>query len=276
VTKTVVATLVAIALDERTLRSVDQPLAELLPSYAHLMARDVKAITLHQLLTTTAGLRPDWPGQPPHFVTARDWVAAILADAETVYDPAPGFTQAHAESHLLSAILVAATGRPVLDYAREKLFEPLGIDTYPAAEPAGWPGHIAAPEGFAWPTDPQGHHVGFAGLTLSARDMAKLGRLWLDEGRWEGRQLVSAAWVEEATQQHVSIGGESGFGYQWWVTTADGHPAYAALGSGGQLLEVVPALGLVVVVSSTQAVGNAEADSYLELVATHIAPAVAR
>jgi CubicO group peptidase (beta-lactamase class C family) len=145
----------------------------------------------------------------------------------------------------------------------------------PAAEPVGWVTDGRG-RGFTWPKDPQGRHFGFTGLSLTARDLAKLGRLWLDRGRWNGRQLVSAAWVNESTQVHVSTGETTGYGYQWWVTTADGHPAFATMGSAGQLLEVVPDLGLVVVVSSPKKPGNAEADLYIELVSSHIAPAVGR
>jgi len=85
---------------------------------------------------------------------------------------------------------------------------------------------------------------------------------------------MSAAWVDESTRAQVDTASTpEQYGYQWWVTTADGDPAFAAMGSGGQLVEVVPDLGLVVVVSSTAAVGNADTGLYLELV-SEIAPAI--
>ncbi len=275
VTKSVMSMLIGIALDERRLRGVEQTLAELLPAYAAAMPPEVKAITLRQVLTMTAGLSPDAPDLP-RFMTAGDWVAAILREG-TQQPAGQSFAYSSAGSHLLSAILRQATGRSTLDYAREKLFTPLGIDTVPAAEPAARPESASEYDRarFAWPIDPQGNHAGFSFLKLTARDMDKLGRLWLDKGRWAGRQLVSASWVEESTRPHVGTADTpEHYGYQWWVTTADGHPAYAAMGSGGQLIEVVPELGLVAVVASTDAVGAASAAVYLSLVSDYIAPAI--
>ena len=264
-------------IDERRLRGVDQTLAELLPAYAATMPPSVKAITLRQVLTMTTGLRADPPGGLPGFVTSSDWVATILREG-TQQPAGQGFAYASAGSHLLSAILRQATGRSTLDYARAKLFTPLGISTLPAAEivarEESQPAYDRA--GFAWPTDPQGNQSGFSFLKLTARDMATLGQLWLDKGRWAGRQLVSAAWVTESTRSHVDTQSTpEQYGYQWWVTTADGHPAYAAMGYGGQLIEVVPDLDLVTVVASTDAPGAAGSDLYLDLV-SYIAPAIRR
>ena len=275
VTKSVMSMLVGVAIDERKLRGVDQTLAELLPAYAATMPPAVKAVTLGQVLTMTAGLPPD-PPDLPGFVTSSDWVTTILTDG-TQQPAGQGFAYSSAGSHLLSAILRQATGRSILDYARAKLFTPLGISTVPAAEPVArtesGPAYDRAR--FAWPTDPQGNHAGFSFLKLTARDMAKLGQLWLDQGRWGDRQLVSAAWVAESTRSHVDTQSTpEQYGYQWWVTTADGHAAYAAMGYGGQLVEVVPDLGLVAVIASTAAPGAAGPEVYLDLVSSYIAPAI--
>ena len=94
---------------------------------------------------------------------------------------------------------------------------------------------------------------------------------------WKGRQLVSPSWVAESTQPQVATNSTpEQYGYQFWVTTADDHPAYAAIGFGGQLVEVVPDLGLVVVVASADEIGAAPSEVYLDLVADYIAPAVSR
>jgi CubicO group peptidase (beta-lactamase class C family) len=277
VTKSVMSMLVGIAIDERKLRGVDQTLAELLPAYAAAMSPAVKAVTLRQVLTMTAGLPPD-PPDLPAFVTSSDWVGSILAEG-TRQPAGQGFAYSSAGSHLLSAILRQATGRSTLDYAREKLFTPLGISTVPAAEPVAREESRPTYESarFAWPTDPQGNHVGFSFLKLTARDMARLGQLWLNQGRWAGRQLVSAGWVTESTTAHVDTHSTpEQYSYQWWVTSADGHRAYAAIGYGGQLIEVVPDLDLVAVVASTDAPGAAGAQVYLDLVSSYVAPAIGR
>jgi CubicO group peptidase (beta-lactamase class C family) len=283
VTKSVMSILVGIALDEGVLGSVDQTLSELLPEYAAIMAPDVAGVTLEQVLTMTAGLPEDprAPATAPHYLT-EDWVAAILSGG-LEQPPGEGFAYASAGSHLLSAILVEATGRSVLDYARDKLFNPLGISTDPAAEPLAVEENLPVYEAasFAWPVDPQGVHLGDAFLKISAPDMAKIGQLMLDDGRWDAKQIVPAQWVTESTRAHVSTGGYGiggdDYGYHWWVTTADGHDAFAAVGFGGQLIEVVPDLALVVVVSCTIPEGNVhlDASTFRGLVNAVVAPAIA-
>ena len=282
VTKSVMSILVGVAIDEGDLGGVDQTLSELLPEYAAIMAPDVAGVTLEQVLTMTAGLPedPDPRAAPSPYFLTEDWVAAILSGG-LEQPPGKGFAYASAGSHLLSAILVEATGRSVLDYARDKLFNPLGISTDPAAEPLAVEENLPVYEAasFAWPVDPQGLHLGDALLKISAPAMAKIGQLMLAGGRWDEKQIVPAQWVTESTQAQVPTEGGVGaddYGYQWWVTTADGHDAFAAAGFGGQLIEVVPDLDLVVVVSCTIPEDlPLEAATFLALVDHLVAPAIA-
>lgn len=260
VTKSFLSTLVGIAVSEGDLE-LEQTLSELLPSYVGGMTRQVGAITVRQLLTMTAGLPADGSTDPRP--SGGDWVADIVRRG-TVQPPGQGFAYSSVSSHLLAATLVEASGRPLLAYAREKLFDPLGIATRPAFQPVlapGLPDRVEAQQsrayqkaGFAWPRDPQGVNVGYGYLKMTAEDMVKLGNLYLDKGVWEGGQLVPSGWVEDATSPAVSTaeGGFGGvdYGYQWWVTSAGEHPAFAAIGYGGQIIEVVPDLRLVVVAST--------------------------
>jgi CubicO group peptidase (beta-lactamase class C family) len=253
VTKSIVSTLVGIAIDEGLL-SLDQTLDQLLPDETGHMSPNVATITLRQLLTMTAGLPEDPPHRRP--VASGDWVAEIL-ERGTAQPPGAGFVYSGVSSHLLAAALVEATGRPVLVYAREKLFDPLGVDTRPAFQPLILPGEpdprrAYQRAGFAWPRDPQGVHTGAAEAKLTAPEMLALGQLFLHEGVWDDTELVPASWVEEATGPMVETGDPSAghYGYQWWVTKAGEHEAYAAVGAGGQIIEVVPDLDLVVVAST--------------------------
>ena len=259
VTKSFLSTLVGIAVSEGVLE-LDQNLDELLPSYADVMTPQVGAITIRQLLTMTAGLPADGGTDPRP--SGEDWVADIVRRG-TVQPPGQGFAYSSVGSHLLAATLVEASGRPLLAYAREKLFDPLGIDTIPAFQPVlrGVSDRVEARQirryekaGFAWPRDPQGINVGYGSMKMTAADMVKLGNLYLHEGAWEGEQLVPSGWIEEATSRAVRTGaggfGGPGYGYQWWVTTSGDHPAFAAIGYGGQIVEVVPDLRLVVVAST--------------------------
>jgi CubicO group peptidase (beta-lactamase class C family) len=257
VTKSVTAALVGIALGEHTLGGLDQPIGRLLAR--HLPPRPdprIRAVTLEQVLTMTAGLPADpTDGAPPSLVRAGDWVQFVLG-RHPATKPGSRFAYSSDGSHLLSAIVADATGQPTLRYAQAKLFAPLGIASDDPFEPLFAPRNAAAYQraGFAWPTDPQGYHLGYGFLKLTARDLAKLGYLYLKGGTWEGRQVVPAAYVRASTQTQVPTGGTfgpfTGYGYQWWTTTEQGHHAFAAVGLGGQLIEVIPDLDLVVVLTS--------------------------
>jgi CubicO group peptidase (beta-lactamase class C family) len=253
VTKTIMSTLIGTAVDEGKLHGVNQTLDQLLPTYSPVMNRQVAAITLRQLLTMTSGLPADDDEYSAEvYRPGQDWVRNILAHG--LSGPVGHFQYSNAGSHLLSAILSHATGRTTLDYGREKLFDPLGIRTRPAAEPVALPENINDYEraAFAWPTDPQGINLGNAYVKVTASDMAKLGQLWLQNGRWHNRQLVSAKWIKASRTDRVPTGdGVAGaYGYQVWLGTNGGQDAVMARGSGGQLIEIVPALGLVVTVLS--------------------------
>lgn len=282
VTKSVTSTLVGIALAEGSIKSLDQTLAQLLPQHLKDMTAPVPAITLRQLLTMTAGLDEDRPdGSTGPWLESTNFVRGILR--EGVHRP-PGdqFGYSSGTAHLLAAIVVQATGRPLLDYARDKLFDPLGIVTRPAAQPLDVTGMEAAYEkaGFAWPVDHQGINMGGVRLKMRPRDMVKLGQLYLDGGRWNGKQILPAAWVRDATTARVWAGGFGGssYGYQWWVTTAGKDPAFAAVGFGGQLIEVVPRLKLVVVFSTkfnnSDAPATVGSDVLEGMVSRIIAPAL--
>lgn len=282
VTKSVVSTLVGIALADGLIGGLDDNLAQLLPNYAADMAPAVASLTLRQLLTMTAGLdsdRPDASVGP--WIQSTDFVGGIVRQGS---QGTGQFAYSSATTHVLAAILAHATGRPVLDYAREKLFDPLGIQTRPAAQPlmvgASAAEYDAA--GFAWPVDHQGVNFGPGWLKLTPADMLKLGQLYLDGGKVNGRQVVPAQWVHDATTAQVTTGSQpygSDYGYQWWVTTVGADPAFAAVGFGGQLIEVVPNKHVVVVFATnlttdpTQVV-RADSRAYELMVERFIAPRI--
>ncbi len=226
ITKSVTSALVGIALSERRLRSVGEPLADFLP-----VAGRAHKITLRHLLTMTAGFPGD--ADPRNSVgEPADLVRALLR-RPLVHRPGAKFAYDTPSSHLLSAVITRATGGSEGRYAQARLFGPLGI-------------HL--PE--YWPTDDQGTTYGGTGLTLTARDAAKLGQLYLDRGRWHGRQLVPAPWVAESTRAQVELGLGRGYGYDWWTERRRGLDSYAALGYGGQMVAVILDLDLVVAVFS--------------------------
>jgi CubicO group peptidase (beta-lactamase class C family) len=251
VTKSVMSTLVGIAVEEGAL-DLDSTLGELLPDRRHLMSDKVRAATLGDLLTMSAGFTEEGAPEEPRIL--RESVAPVDRALLRATGPS-GFAYSNAGTQVLSAVLAEATGTSVLDYARSKLFDPLGVDSRPAWEEVGTSASLRAWEqaGFAWPVDREGNHFGWGYLKLRPRDMLKLGQLYLDAGVWDGEQLVPEPWVKAATTTQVStdVGAPLGdYGYLWWVGELDGETAAVALGFGCQVIAVVPARQLVVAIAT--------------------------
>ena len=234
VTKSFVSTLVGIAIDRGRLSDVRAPVVGLFPErdFTHLDNHDARkrALTVEDLLTMRAGF--EWSeSRDAHggFEKSANWLDYVL-DLPMAESPGSRFNYCSGCSHLLSEIVQQSTGTPTLDFARRELFAPLGIADY------------------RWETDPDGTACGGWGLRLTPRDMAKLGYLYLNDGRWDDRQVVSAEWVRQATKTHVTLDDGFGYGYQWW--TYRPLDAYFARGKAGQLIVVVPSKSLVVVFTS--------------------------
>jgi CubicO group peptidase (beta-lactamase class C family) len=248
ITKSVVSTLIGIAISDGIIDSLDQTLGELLPRQRPSMPAAVAAVTLRELMTMSGG----FPGTDPEYETVKrmfasrtDFVAYLLREGQAA-EAGTQFLYSNTSSHLVAAVLAAALRRAegdhprsLVDYAREKLFDPLGIDTDPAfVEPL--PDTEAADfaeAGFGWGTDPQGIPVGAFGLRLTAADLVKFGELYLNDGAWHGRQIVPVEWVEQATTPSEL---QPQYGLMWWLYTWNGHRVYAARGYEGQLIVVVP------------------------------------
>jgi CubicO group peptidase (beta-lactamase class C family) len=241
ITKSVTGMLVGIALNQGTIDSLDQAVIDFFPEYddGTLDSRTPK-ITVRHLLTMTSGY--DWSEEYGwRWPEGSSWMAFALRMI-TAHKPGEVFTYNTPAAHLLSGIITRATGMSLADFANQNLFAPLGI---------------APPE---WSTDPEGYTTGAHGLHLRAREVAKLGYLALNRGRWDGAQIVPAAWLAESTRQH-SAGGfpeYAPYGYLWWVAPEYG--AYFAAGYGGQYLYVVPSLDLVVITSETERPHNENRD----------------
>lgn len=230
VTKSVMTTLIGIAADQGKLR-LDQPMVSFFPdrTIANLDARKER-ITIRHLASMMNGFASGClAGDEPTLNAMRsnpDWVQAAL-DRKMAGEPGTSFCYDSPGMHLLSAILQKATGMTALDFARQNLFEPLGIrEVY-------------------WQSDPQGHSHGWGDLYLTPRDAAKIGYLWLNGGVWEGKQIVSAAWVQDSVKAH-SQGGMDDYGYGWWVS----EDSYYAMGRGGQNIKVYPAYHAIVVTTA--------------------------
>ena len=251
-TKSFISTLIGIAVEKGYIDRTDQRILDLFSEhrFANLDA-EKGDMTLEDLLTMRSGL--DWQEGDPVYremYQNSDWVKFVL-DKPMAQPPGRIFNYCSGCSHLLSAILQQTTGMNTSDFAEQELFKPLGISNV------------------HWDTDAAGIPIGGWGLQLTPRDMAKLGYLYLRDGTWEEQQVVSARWVESATQRHTETDGDLGYGYQWW--TYPSLEAYAALGRYGQTIFVIPGSDLIVV---TTAGMEEDHDGIFRLIEHYIVPAV--
>jgi CubicO group peptidase (beta-lactamase class C family) len=232
VTKSVTTTLVGIAADQGKLQ-LDQPMVSFFPdrTIANLDDRK-KSITVRHLMEMMNGMESGClSGDEPTLNAMRsqpDWVQAAL-DRKMVQDPGSDFCYDSPGMHLLSAILQKATGMTESEFAQQNLFGPLGIH-----------------EVF-WQPDPQGYTHGWGDLYLKPLDAAKIGYLWLNQGQWEDKQIVSASWVADAVKAH-SNAGEDDYGYGIWVAQSEPpNDSFFAAGRGGQYIRVYPSYNAIVV-----------------------------
>lgn len=234
-TKSFSATLIGIAIKQGHIEGVDQPLLDFFPerSVANIDEQK-KTITLEHVLTMSSGL--DCHAEHNEItlfqmMASPDWVQFML-DLPMRDTPGTHFEYCSGGSHLLSAIIHETTGMDALTFAQLHLFGPLGITDV------------------AWPHDPRGiNNHGWGDLRLSPHDMAKLGFLYLNNGMWNGHQIVTPAWISAATSRHVPLRWQShfnGYGYQWWTDTSG---FYGARGRGGQRIIVVPSRNMVIVLT---------------------------
>jgi len=225
VTKTFTSILTGIALHEKILDSLNQPLSSIFPEYfdAH---PDKKGITLRHALTMRTGLYYNDEEHAYKFRFSNNVIDYILASP---LNGPPGVRFFYSDDNptLVSYAIQRKYGRPMADFANEVLFKPLGITDW------------------IWESHNDNISFGGSNMYLKPRDMAKVGQMLLQNGVWKGRRIVDSAWIAEATRLQVP---EYGYGYYFWVLEALG--VYQASGHGGQSIIVVPSKELVVVVTA--------------------------
>lgn len=232
VSKSITGALVGIALEQGYLENVDEPLADYFPELRSAADPRWADVTIRHLLNHTSGIASTDSPLWYEWRASENWLDYLFA-LPIHTTPGENFDYSTGNTHLLSAILERAVGRPLGDYAQEVLFEPLGVTSA---------GLETAPEGVG---------DGGNGFSMTTRDLARFGLLFLNGGAWQGRQIVPADWVEASTTtqaQRTSDG--SRYGYQWWVRSFGGHEAFVAQGHYGQYIIAVPDLSLLIAVNS--------------------------
>ena len=246
ISKSVVSLLFGIALDRKLIASIDDPMFRYFPEYAVLRTPEKDNIDLRHLLTMTSGLawderraysNPD--NSERKMIRSREPYRFVL-EQPVWRKPGEEWNYNGGGTQLLAGVLQRTTGKPLADFAKAALFEPLGITQ------------------FEWLNMPASGEVAAAsGLRLRPRDMAKIGELVLDKGMWHGRRIVSEAWIHESIQgriAHFDTVDSLRYGYQWWgdEEKVGGRQIswITAQGLGGQRIYVVPAFRLVVVITA--------------------------
>jgi uncharacterized protein (TIGR03437 family) len=259
--KSVLSVLTGIALEEGRLRSLDQKLHEFFPEY-FLPGDDPRKldITLAHLLTMTAGF--EWlesSAISTRCFTSADWHRFVIQSPLT---SAPGevFNYSTGLTHLLSGILTKVSGVGTLAFADTRLFAPLGIACA------------------RWSQDPRGYYVGGSEIWLTARDLAKFGLLFLRNGRWDGRTIVSEEWLRTSSQLRIRTGNQMGdYASLWWKYNIQGYPVTFAAGFGGQNVFLVPDLDLMMVTTARSDIADQPVTVYSEtydVLSRYIIPSV--
>ncbi|OFD45832.1 6-aminohexanoate-dimer hydrolase [Bacillus mycoides] len=242
VTKTIISALIGICVDKGYIKSVDQKVIEFSPEYNSISSE----ITVRHLLTMTAPYPfADWQEPLEELCTQKDWVQYTLNRIGHGGEVGH-FKYSSAGAHLLSAIITSVTGKSAREFANEYLFQPIGMREIPNYNMKAFGFHdLFGKDVKGWVHDPNGISAGGWGLTLTARDMAKFGRLYLNKGIYGGKQILSKSWIKESTAMNPNR-----YGYLWWLREEDGIYSYCAMGDGGNVICCIPEKELVVAIAS--------------------------
>ncbi len=268
--KSVTSLLVGIAIDRKLIAGVDERVTKFFPERQSVKSAGWDAITLRHLLTMSSGIQWDealpWTdpnNDEPHLAFDADPIGYVLAKPIAA-PPDTLWTYNGGGTNVLGNIVEQVSGKPLEAFARETLFQPLGITD------------------LEWKSYENGKIAAAAGLRLRPRDAAKIGQLVLDRGRWKEQQIVPADWIAQSIVPRFQavgyFGGTLFYGYQWWMgrSLSDGKEVkwVGAFGWGGQRIIIVPDLDLVMMTTAAQYGQPKEGLAAMDILANIIIPAV--
>ena len=265
-TKSINSILIGIAIDQKLIQNVDEKISTFFPEHADLFAEAKRdAICLKHLLSMTAGL--SWDEWTNSYHDARNDHVAMnrhkdpvryTLERPLVATPGTKFAYSSGISIVLGEIIYKVSGLRADKFAERHLFAPLGISDY------------------AWLKYPNGVVQTGGGLSLRPRDMAKIGYLVLNGGRWQGKQIVSERWLEESLKQQAP---DAAYGYQWWLGQLQAGDRKVAVGGaqgrGGQFIFVMPSIQMVAVFTGWND-GNELGEQPFDMMQRFILPAIQR
>ncbi len=237
VSKSFAATAIGFAVSEKKISVEDKVISFFPDETPAIIDPNLAALRVKHLLSMSVGQQPDPTGP---VVISDNWVRKFLS-IPIIHEPGTQFLYNSAATYMLSAIVQKVTGQKTFDYLKSRLFQPLGI------------------EGIDWEVDPHGINVGGWGLRLKTEDMAKFGQLFLQKGAWQGKQILPAAWINEASTMKImqdpgapqtkkdSSDWLQGYCYQMWRSRNN---SYRGDGAFGQYILVLPEKDAVIIITS--------------------------
>jgi len=247
-TKSYTSALVGIALEQGYLSSLDQKMMDFFPELADKITDPRKnQITIRDMLQMRAGY--PWEESTPELfeMLYHGFRPSLLVEVPLVSDPGTRFEYSSLTSHLLGVIVARASRIDLKSFAQEHLFAPLEVEVGD------------------WIQDWEGYYNGHADLHFTARDMARFGLLYLNDGEYQGNQIVPADWVHDSLQTYsenawtIKVGrnfSDIGYGYQWWSARAGDHHFNFAWGHGGQQIVLLEEFNMVIVVTADPLFGQ--------------------
>jgi CubicO group peptidase (beta-lactamase class C family) len=259
-TKSFMSALVGIAIDIGLIESVEKKIMDYFPEYAYPgMDTRFYDIKIKNLLKMSMGIDKEENNLIP-VVQTNDWIYQTFR-LPLLSDPGQKFRYNSLETHLLSAIITRVSGKSALEFARENLTGPMGIEIV------------------EWKSDPKGYNTGGYDIYMKPRDMAVLGYMYMNGGKINNSQIVTEDWINESLKPTWINNGiqwgpltDYNYGYLWWLGKIKGHNMFMAMGMGGQFIINFPDLDLIVVTTTNKDItwDNEQEIPTLEIVSDYI------
>lgn len=272
VTKSILSILIGIAIDKGYIKNTEQYVLDFFPQYV-LKKREktIQKVRIKHLLTMTAPFK--FKSEPyTRVYSSEDWTKSVL-DLLGGKSLSGDFKYTTIGLQVLSSILTNATGKTVLDFASENLFVPLDIKTPHNLRIHNKEEHFSFLKGKyvnGWVIDPKGVNTAGWGLTLTTTDMAKIGQLYLNKGKWNNIQIISSHWIKESTKMHSQLNNLA-YGYLWWIIDNNENKCFSAIGDGGNIIYVNRYENTVIAITSQF---MPRAKDRIELIKKYILPCI--
>jgi CubicO group peptidase (beta-lactamase class C family) len=268
VSKSFLSAMIGISLRDKHLMNLSLKMLDFFPEYVYSSIDPRKHnITIRDLLMMRAGIDHE-RNNYGQIYNSSNWIKTTI-EFPLLYNPGTTFSYNTFQTHLLSAIITKASKMSTIEFARKYLFQPMNIDVD------------------QWQQGPQGYYFGGNNMYFTPRNMARLGYLYMHNGRLNEIQIVPEAWVDESLTNNTNFIGSSwgdidniNYGYLWWLGEIKNHSVFLAIGYGGQFVINFPDLNMIVVTTADNNLGWDTADNHersiLKIVADYILPAVRR